>query len=290
MAAEKKLLMTSYTRMIDSIESRAEKLLIFVRSFDTEKQDKLLLEDKLDTVEAMRSLFHETEVKLYGVIKEDEVQSWQMTSEKLGDMFDEIRHRIRSTLRECNQPKPVSAQVAVAPTQQTQSKLPEIPLPRFNGQLEDWISFKGQFNSLVKRREGLSESEKLFHLKAAIQDGAARHVQSAEDTFSSLWRAFCGEFENKRFLVDKHIAQLFHVKPIFQSALRSLIDDVSRNLRALSNLELKLEPLSEQFVVHLICTRLDSRTRKDFELQSIEKQLPSWEKLLEFLQSRCRCL
>ncbi|XP_055527660.1 uncharacterized protein LOC129720235 [Wyeomyia smithii] len=208
-------------------------------------------------------------------------------------MFDEIRHRIRSTLRECNQPKPVSAQVAVAPTQQTQSKLPEIPLPRFNGQLEDWISFKGQFNSLVKRREGLSESEKLFYLKAAIQDGAARHVQSAEDTFSCLWRALCGEFENKRLLVDKHIAQLFHVKPIFResgSALRSLINDVSRNLRALSNLELKLGPLSEQFVVHLICSRLDSRTRKDFELQSIEKQLPSWEKLLEFLQSRCRCL
>ncbi|XP_058817128.1 uncharacterized protein LOC131680430 [Topomyia yanbarensis] len=214
MAAEKKLLVTSYSRMIDSIESRSEKMLIFVRSFDPEKQDKSILEDKLESVEAMRSLFHETEVKLYGVIKEDEVQSCQMTSEKLEDLFDEIRHIIRTKLRAIDPPKPASAQVVVATAQQTQPKLPDIPLPRFNGQLEDWISFKGQFNALIKRREGLSESEKLFYLKAAIQDGAARHIQSSEDTFASLWKALSSEFENKKLLVDKHIAQLFHLKPI----------------------------------------------------------------------------
>ncbi|XP_058449083.1 uncharacterized protein LOC131429050 [Malaya genurostris] len=293
MAAEKKLLVTSYSRMVDSIESRAEKLLIFVRSFDTEKQDKSLLEDKLESVEAMRSLFHETEVKLYGVIKEDEVQSLQMTSEKIEDMFDEIRHLIRTTLRAVEPPKPVSSHVTVASIQQSQAKLPDIPLPRFNGQLEDWISFKGQFNALIKRREGLSESEKLFYLKAAIQDGVARHVQSSEDTFVSLWKALSSEFENKKLLVDKHIAQLFHLKPIIResgSALRCLINDVTRNIRALANLELKLDPLSEQFLVHLICSRLDSRTRKDFEMQLIDQSLPAWEKLLDFLQSRCRCL
>ncbi|XP_058827312.1 uncharacterized protein LOC131687256 [Topomyia yanbarensis] len=293
MAAEKKLLVTSYSRMIDSIESRSEKMLIFVRSFDPEKQDKSILEDKLESVEAMRSLFHETEVKLYGVIKEDEVQSCQMTSEKLEDLFDEIRHIIRTKLRAIDPPKPASAQVVVATAQQTQAKLPDIPLPRFNGQLEDWISFKGQFNALIKRREGLPESEKLFYLKAAIQDGAARHIQSSEDTFASLWKSLSSEFENKKLLVDKHIAQLFHLKPIIResgSALRCLINDVTRNIRALSNLELKLEPLSEQFLIHLICTRLDSRTRKDFELQLIDNSLPSWDKLLDFLQSRCRCL
>ena len=279
MAAEKKQLFTSYTRMVDCIKSRAKKLLLFVRSFDPEKQDRSLLEDKLESVEDMRALFHETEVKLYGVIKEDEVQAWQMTSEEIEDTFDEIRHLVRTTLSAIDPPKPVSTQVAAATANHTcQTKLPDIPLPRFNGQLEDWISFKGQFNALIKRREGLSESEKLFYLKAAIQDGGARHVHSSEDSFASLWKALCSEFENKKLLVDKHIAQLFHLKPITREsgiALRSLINDVTRNLRALANLELKLDPLSEQFLIHLICTRLDSRTRKDFELLLTDNSLPS---------------
>nr|XP_029711525.1 uncharacterized protein LOC115256725 [Aedes albopictus] len=293
MAAEKKILLSSYSRMMDSIKSRAEKLLIFVRSFDSEKQDKSLLEDKLQSVNEMRSYFHETEVKLYGLLKEDEVEDWQMTSEGIEDTLDEIRHLIRSKLRDIDPPKPVSAQISSATSQGSHPKLPDIPLPRFSGQLEDWISFKNQFNALVKRREGLSESEKLFYLKAAIQDGAARHVQSSEDSFASLWKALCSEFENKRILVDKHIAQLFHVKPILResgSALRNLLNDVTRNIRALANLELKLEPLSEQFLIHLVCTRLDARTRKDFELQLTDNALPSWDKLLDFLQSRCRCL
>ena len=108
MAAEKKLLATSYNRLIDSLRERGKKLLIFVRDFDTEKLDRSILEDKLESVEEMRNLFHETEVKLYGVIKEDEVAPFQQTSEEVEDLFDEIRHLVRQKLREIDPPKPVS--------------------------------------------------------------------------------------------------------------------------------------------------------------------------------------
>lgn len=94
MAAEKRILLSSYSRMMDSIESRASKLLIFVRSFDSEKQDKSLLEDKLQSVDEIRSFFHETEVKLYGLLKEDEVEDWQMTSERVEDMLCSTRSAI----------------------------------------------------------------------------------------------------------------------------------------------------------------------------------------------------
>lgn len=186
MAAERKILVTSYTRMVVSIESRAEKILVFVRSYDPEKQEKSLLEDKLQTIEEMRCLLHDTEVKLYGVIKEDEVESWQTTIEKLEDLFDESRRLIRNKLHDMNPPKPVTATVVASSSQPSHPKLPDIPLPRFSGQTEDWISFKNQFCALVKRRDGLSESEKLFYLKAAIQDGATHHVLLSEVWYPKL--------------------------------------------------------------------------------------------------------
>ncbi|XP_039436592.1 uncharacterized protein LOC120418326 [Culex pipiens pallens] len=273
MAAEKKIAVTSYTRMIDSIKERGKKLLIFVRDFDSEKLDRSLLEDKQESVEEMRSLFHETEVKLYGVIKEDEVSAFQQTNEEVEDLLDEIRHLVRQRLREIDPPKPVSEQVKVSSSHQAHPKLPDIPLPHFSGNPED--------------------CEKLFYLWAAIQDGKARFIQSAEDTFVSLWKALRHEYENKRVLVEKHIAQLFHLEPIASesgSDLRTLINEVSQSLRALANMNLKVEPLSEQFMIYLVCSRLDPGTRKDFELQLTINALPSWEKLFEYLQSRCRCL
>lgn len=291
--AEKKGLVTSYMRMIDSIESRSEKILVFVNSFDPTKQEKDLLEDKLDSVDVMRSLLQDTEMKLYGVIKDEDFGTWQSTCEKIEDKFDEIRHLIRKKLREIDPPVQIISQPSISGTQQGYSKLPDIPLPRFNGLLEDWTCFKSQFTALICRREMLSESEKLFYLKAAIQNGTARHIQSSEDTFSSLWNALCSEFENKRLLVDKHISQLLHLKPIPResgSLLRGLINEVTSSIRSLSNLHLKIDPLSEQMLVNIVCARLDARTRKDFEIQLTTNTLPNWSKLLDFLQTRCRCL
>ncbi|GFV45694.1 hypothetical protein TNCV_1969951 [Trichonephila clavipes] len=47
-------------------------------------------------------------------------------------------------------------------------KLPEIYLPVFRGRYDEWPSFKSQFDNLITNNNDLSESQKLYYLKASL--------------------------------------------------------------------------------------------------------------------------
>jgi len=44
-------------------------------------------------------------------------------------------------------------------------KLPEAPLPTFDGKYENWLTFKNAFNSMIGSQADLTDIDKLHHLK-----------------------------------------------------------------------------------------------------------------------------
>ncbi|GFS48529.1 uncharacterized protein TNCV_309651 [Trichonephila clavipes] len=119
-------------------------------------------------------------------------------------------------------------------------KLPSINLPEFLGQYIDWLQFKSQFVSLIHDNACLSDSQKLYYLQSALK-GHAKQLQTVNDSYSSLFEALEGRYENKRLIVNSHIAELLNPNKIkFESAffhLRSLIDSIQSHLRALKQPE-----------------------------------------------------
>ncbi|XP_062542106.1 uncharacterized protein LOC134210102 [Armigeres subalbatus] len=110
---------------------------------------------------------------------------------------------------------------------------------------------------------------------------------------SSLWKALEARYENRRWLVDRHLAEIFQLKPIpseSSSSLRDLVNVVQKNLRALSSLKLNLDTLSESMVVHIVASKLDKQTHKDFESHLTGTNLVKWQDMVDFLQNRCRIL
>ncbi|XP_052567470.1 uncharacterized protein LOC120430562, partial [Culex pipiens pallens] len=119
------------------------------------------------------------------------------------------------------------------------------------------------------------------------------NFESSEESFSSLWKALEQEFENRRWLVDNHLAELFQIKRLeFESAndLHQLLNVVQRNLRGLSSLKLNLEPLSEAMLVHVVASRLDGDTHKAFESHVVGQSSVKWSEMVDFLLNRCRIL
>jgi wyosine [tRNA(Phe)-imidazoG37] synthetase (radical SAM superfamily) len=72
--------------------------------------------------------------------------------------------------------------------------------------------------------------------------------------------------------------------------MRCLLDVVIKNIRVLNAIELPLDALSELFLVHLVSNRLDGETRKAYEMLQKPEQLPKWDEMLTFLNSRCHIL
>ncbi|KOX75128.1 hypothetical protein WN51_14550 [Melipona quadrifasciata] len=47
-------------------------------------------------------------------------------------------------------------------------ELPKIELPRFDGKMEEWLSFKDRFISMIDNKVTLSDIEKLHYLRSAL--------------------------------------------------------------------------------------------------------------------------
>ncbi|GFW04242.1 integrase catalytic domain-containing protein [Trichonephila clavipes] len=171
-------------------------------------------------------------------------------------------------------------------------KLPSINLPEFSGQYIDWLQFKSQFVSLIHDNACLSDSQKLYYLQSALK-GHAKQLQTVNDSYSSLFEALEGRYENKRLIVNSHIAELLNPNKIkFESAfhLRSLIDSIQSNLRALKQLELEPNALCESMLIFVITQRLDDESRKQYEMELHSNDLPKWNNFLDFLIKRSQAL
>ncbi|GFY02362.1 uncharacterized protein TNCV_3502441 [Trichonephila clavipes] len=171
-------------------------------------------------------------------------------------------------------------------------KLPSINLPEFSGQYIDWLRFKSQFVSLIHDSACLSDSQKLYYLQSALKCHA-KQLQTVNDSYSSLFEALEGRYENKRLIVNSHIAELLNPNKIkFESAfhLRSLIDSIQSHLRALKQLELEPNALCESMLIFVITQRLDDESRKQYEMELHSNDLPKWDNFLDFLIKRSQAL
>jgi Protein of unknown function (DUF1759) len=57
---------------------------------------------------------------------------------------------------------------------------------QFNGNYQEWATFKHKFEGLVTKNDALPEEHKLHYLRMVFTEDAA-DIQSENDTFESLW-------------------------------------------------------------------------------------------------------
>lgn len=167
-------------------------------------------------------------------------------------------------------------------------KLPEIALPKFDGKYDSWNVFKNQFDNLISDNKQLTDSQKLFYLHSSLI-GDAKQIESKNDSFSSLFKALEDRYNNKRAIVESHINAIMNYEKIQYESykdLRSFLDCINKNLRALKLLDYESDKLSEIMLVNIILRKIDKDTRKLFELSIETKEVPSLESVLSFIEKR----
>ena len=55
-------------------------------------------------------------------------------------------------------------------------KLPNLDVPKFDGNIINWRTFWEQFSILIHSRPGLSDAEELVYLQHSLKDGTAKGV------------------------------------------------------------------------------------------------------------------
>ncbi|GBN54390.1 hypothetical protein AVEN_30778-1 [Araneus ventricosus] len=170
-------------------------------------------------------------------------------------------------------------------------KIPDLPLPEFTGKYEEYESFKTQFMSIIGNNESLNDNQKCCYLKASLK-GDAKLIESTQDTFQSLLSALDARYQNKRAVIDTLIKNVLSVGKANDSPrqLKNLVDIIKRNLRALENLKLSKNNLSDALLVHILEGKIDSESQKLFQIENKSSEILSLDCFLNFIEDRARIL
>ncbi|XP_029162785.1 uncharacterized protein LOC114934279 [Nylanderia fulva] len=126
---------------------------------------------------------------------------------------------------------------------QSRVKLPKIELPVFSGSYEDWYSYQDTFEKLIHTNDILDDIEKFHYLRSSLRSTAAEVISSIEittDNYQEAWATIKDRFDNKRWIINKHIKGMFEAPSLIKEnhvALRELLDTILKHLRSLKALK-----------------------------------------------------
>ncbi|GFS68765.1 integrase catalytic domain-containing protein [Trichonephila clavipes] len=255
------------------------------------------LDIKLKRVQEMNRKIDELKDQYYDIkdISESELQVIEADIQSMEDRLEELKVKIRDILNSLIAKSSVSSvhnhENAIFQTNsklKLEIKLPEIPLPVFRGRHDEWPSFKSQFDNIITNNNDLSESQKLYYLKASLQ-GDAKLLEAVDDSFESLITALKTRFENKRLLTETHINAILEIEKLTSESardIRTMTDILSKNIRALKLLGFERKNLSDLILLNIILKKIDRETRKQFEQPIDSNQIPELDTFIMFLEKR----
>ena len=179
-------------------------------------------------------------------------------------------------------------------TENNLEKLERIPIPKFNGSFTEWENFRDMFKSLVVDKN-YSDVFKLYYLKSSLQGEALQLVNSysiTNNNFSFVWEKLIDKFENKRRLVNSHLASFFSLKSMKKessSELKRILNGITAPIQALEALKRKTKFWDDMLVFHSI-SLFDLDTRKQWEKYvgnlKNSKEPPLFSDLIKFMESQ----
>ena len=176
-------------------------------------------------------------------------------------------------------------------------KLPKVELPKFDGSVTEWMSFRDFFGNAVHRNSSLSKIDKFTYLKASLTGKAAETIAGLPLTsanYDSAWGLLEKQIGDKQRLIANFMKKLVKISSVAENRdvarLRGLLGQVEVIIRGLQSLSVDestfgsllipilLEKLPED--IKLQVTRLISSEIWDLRelLQLLSKEIEAREK------------
>ncbi|GFR27625.1 integrase catalytic domain-containing protein [Trichonephila clavata] len=275
-------------RKFCDIEKRLSGFIAFVDTFV--EDDKEVLSFKLSQFDRLNAKYESVKEEIFSSLSDGEFQNFDGKITTCNEHIEKLEVRLKSLNLKYSKNNNETGSNAVSNVIKPCFRLPELSLPQFNGDIETWFIFKEQFKEIIENC-GLNDKQKLQYLQSCLI-GIAKHVQTVDDTYDSLFLALEQRFENKRLIINKHINALLMLKyEKFRGdsnvELRNLVDTCTKHLRALKLLNIEHNTFSELLLIQLVMQVLDTETKRLFEMTLESTDIPKWDDFLAFLNKRC---
>lgn len=180
------------------------------------------------------------------------------------DLLDDLNHQYE------NQDTSLPESSINASSASHSRRLPRIEIPKFSGDYSQWSPFCDLFTSMIIENTELSAVEKLHYLKLSVSGEPAQHLKNiaiSNENFTRAWDALVDRYENKRILIEAHLAILFgtnKIKSENSTEIKRLLGDVKEVLGALEALGCPVRQW-DLVIIFMMVRNLDSESLKRWE-------------------------
>ena len=259
--------------------------------------DNYMLDHKPEQLEVRLKLINENWEKYNQAQDELEELGYdsynQQQREEMEERYCHLTGFIQSKLKELEITVSPESNVNMEPS--VKVKLPQLSIPKFSGQLQDWVTFKDTFLSLVGNNTTVPDIQKFHYLLAAISGDARKviqHIPASEQGFRVAWEILVDRYENERLIINTHIDNIMKLPSCVTEntiQLRQIVDTTKCNLEALKAMNLHTETW-DLMIIYILVHKLDNKTKREWELQIASKELPTLHQLYNFLEHKCTAL
>ncbi|XP_070528272.1 uncharacterized protein [Cardiocondyla obscurior] len=177
------------------------------------------------------------------------------------------------------------------------SFLPPIPLPPFSGKASKWESYWDTFRALIIDNKELTDFMRMHFLVSSLTGSARAAIDDIPVTaqnFVVAWTELTSWFENKRRMIETHIAELMNLPTVNRESafeLHALRDKAKRAVGALKRLDRSPEDIMNDICVYAVTTKLDPSTQRSWRLsRGAGTLIPTFSGLIQFLSFRAVAL
>ncbi|CAI6375111.1 unnamed protein product [Macrosiphum euphorbiae] len=172
-------------------------------------------------------------------------------------------------------------------------RLPEIPLPQFDGDIHKWPAFHDQFLAVVSQSPDIPDIERFYHLRSCIQGSAAdviRGILVSGATFAVAWATLVSRYDKPRLVAGSFVDQLLQVPVASVDSLSDLNKFMSVFGEGISVLTALQVPDLGDFILFSLASRcLSSSCRTLFESETTG-DFPTVDDLFTFIKNRIAIL
>lgn len=172
-------------------------------------------------------------------------------------------------------------------------RLPQLQLPKFDSEIENWPTFHDTFVKLVHENNSISNIEKFHYLISCLSGSALSIVKGVPITdlnYHVAFDALVDRYQNKRLLAATYIDRVFNIPQLKSSNVNELSKLTNTLLESINALKaIQIPQLGDYILFHLVFRALDFDTRRRFEIQN-SSHIPTFEELLQFLQNHIKVL
>lgn len=217
----------------------------------------------------------------------------QALYDEIEDLYNAMVVKLNRRLAGYNDTPPSEDRELALPNAMMDLKLEPVRVPKFDGSLRNWLSFKDAIETILNKPE-IPEYYKLAKLRDAMASESLKTLVGNLYTggFEATWRELLRRYDSPRQLAELHVSRFVGIKPASNETaanLLTIVDTVRESLRALRVMQLPVDEW-DALSVPIITSKLPQVTTHAWGMHSDQKAIPKLNDLLEFLEKRAQSL